>query len=79
MAAGYFNGSLGVGEAIGPIVASLLVAKFDFRPVIDGLALAILIYTILFFFFNGRSEIFHNGDASDGTLTATDGSFIEND
>ena len=52
--AGYFNGCLGVGEAIGPIVASLLSAGIGFRTSCDALALTLLLYTVLFFCFNGR-------------------------
>ena len=76
MAAGYFNGSLGVGEALGPIFSSLLVAGIGFRAACDALGSIILIFTILFFFFNGRTVIFHSGDASEGSQSATDGSFL---
>ncbi len=52
--AGYFNGCLGLGEAIGPILSSLLMSGMGFRSACDGLALFIFVYTLLFFLFNGR-------------------------
>lgn len=70
---GYFNGCLGVGEAIGPIVASLLTASIGFRTSCDALAITLLFYTILFFCFNGRCSMFHLQDESDGSQSATDG------
>ena len=36
--AGYFNGCLGIGEAIGPIISSVLVASMGFRTACDVLA-----------------------------------------
>ena len=58
VSAGYFNGSLGIGEALGPAIASLLVASMGFRSSCDVLAMTILVYTLLFFLFNGRQDIF---------------------
>ena len=57
-AAGYFNGCVGIGEAIGPISASFLISTLGFRSSCDLLALTVLVYTLFFFLFNGRSDIF---------------------
>ena len=43
---------------MGPTAASLLVAAIEFRPACDLLALTVLVYTLLFFIFNGGSDIF---------------------
>ena len=61
-ASGYFNGCLGVGEAIGPVVASQLVATMGFRSGCDVLALVLFVYTLFYFLFNGRSEIFYSDE-----------------
>jgi len=63
--AGYFNGCLGIGEAMGPIIASFLVQKLGFRSACDVLALSVLVYTILYFIFNGRSKIFQRSESSE--------------
>lgn len=63
--AGYFNGCLGIGEAIGPIVSSLLVQGVGFRSAADILALTIFVYTLFFFIFNGRSDMFTPEDTSE--------------
>ena len=56
--AGFFNGFLGIGETAGPLLASVLVPSMGFRSACDGLALTLLVYTLLFFIFNGASDIF---------------------
>ena len=58
MTVGYFNGCLGLGEAIGPLISSALVAGIGFRSACDFLALTCFVYVLLFFLFNGRSDIF---------------------
>mmetsp|Transcript_9786 Transcript_9786/g.12088 ORF Transcript_9786/g.12088 Transcript_9786/m.12088 type:complete len:228 (-) Transcript_9786:273-956(-) len=63
-AAGYFNGCLGIGEAIGPLVASQLVAAMGFRSACDVMALTVFVYTLFYFLFNGRSGIFE-GDSKE--------------
>ena len=69
-AAGYFNGSLGVGEALGPLVASQLVAAMGFRSACDFMACTVFVYTLFYFIFNGRSEIFESDASSDETKEA---------
>lgn len=57
VAAGYFNSFLGVGEAIGPISASLLTMQFGFRSSEDGIAILILVYCITYFMLCGRTDL----------------------
>ena len=73
IAAGYFNGCLGVGEAIGPIVASVLTAGIGFRTSCDAFAVVLFAYTIFFFCFNGRCQIFHLKYDDEGSQTANEG------
>jgi len=56
--AGYFNSCLGVGEALGPISASILSHSVGFRSAEDIFATCILIYSIAFFMLNGKLKIF---------------------
>jgi hypothetical protein len=56
--AGFFNSCLGVGEALGPISASILTHAFGFRSAEDILGTLILIYCITFFLLNGKLKIF---------------------
>ena len=58
ISAGYFNSCLGVGEALGPISASLLSHSVGFRSAEDIFASCILIYCFAFFMMNGKLKIF---------------------
>ena len=58
VSAGFFNSCLGVGEALGPISASILTHALGFRSAEDILATLILIYCITFFILNGKQKIF---------------------
>jgi hypothetical protein len=58
VSAGFFNSCLGVGEALGPISASILTHALGFRSAEDILATLILIYCITFFTLNGKQKIF---------------------
>ena len=51
---GYFNSSIGVGEAVAPIAAGMLVAAFGFRKSNDLVGSTALTFTLLFFIFNGN-------------------------
>jgi MFS family permease len=53
ISAGYFNSCLGLGEALGPISASLLSHTLGFRMAEDILATLMLCYVAVFFFING--------------------------
>ena len=53
VSAGFFNSCLGVGEALGPISASILTHAVGFRSAEDILGSLILLYCILFFVING--------------------------
>lgn len=57
VAAGYFNSFLGVGEAVGPISASLLTMQFGFRSSEDGIAIMILVYCVVFFALCGGTSM----------------------
>lgn len=71
-AAGYFNGFLGIGEAIGPLIASALVPSMGFRSACDILALVTFVYTLLYFIFNGGSEIFERQTSTSEDLATAD-------
>lgn len=58
MTAGYFNSCLGMGEALGPLLSSVLLAKGDFRSACDILAISMGVYMLLFFIINGGCQIF---------------------
>ena len=68
---GYFNGCLGIGEAVGPIISSMLVASVGFRSAADYLALTIFVYTLFYFIFNGRSEMLYR-DKQDEAVVHTE-------
>ncbi len=68
MASGYFNSFLGVGEAIGPICASVLSHHFGFRSSEDILGSVIGVYCIFFFLLCGRFAIFEFAKAEDNVL-----------
>ncbi len=55
---GYFNSCIGVGEALGPILAGILVESHGFRSCYDMTGTLVLIYTLLFFIFNGNFSLF---------------------
>jgi len=57
VSAGYFNAFIGVGEALGPISASLMVHKWGFRNSQDIVATLMFIYCVLFFAVNGNCSI----------------------
>ncbi len=57
VAAGYFNSFLGVGEAVGPITASLLTMQFGFRSSEDGIAILILVYCLTYFVLCGGTDM----------------------
>ena len=63
VASGYFNSFLGVGEAVGPISASLMTSWIDFRVAEDIVAILILTYCIAFFFFCGRISLFRQTES----------------
>ena len=54
---GYFNSSIGVGEASGPIASGMLVASFGFRSSNDLIGSIILTFTVLFFLVNGNFSL----------------------
>lgn len=56
--AGFFNSCLGVGEALGPISASIMTHALGFRSAEDILGTSILIFCITFFLINGKLKIF---------------------
>ena len=58
VAAGYFNSFLGVGEAIGPIFASVMTSWIGFRKSEDIVAGIIAAYCIAFFLLCGRVALF---------------------
>jgi MFS family permease len=68
VSSGYFNSFLGVGEAIGPICASVLTHNFGFRSSEDILGSVILLYCILFFLLCGRFTIFNFAKEEDNQL-----------
>ena len=74
--AGYFNGCLGIGEAIGPIISSVLVAAIGFRTACDVLALTIFVYTLFFFIFNGRHEMLFKDTKPDEAVAPLESHFI---
>ena len=51
--AGYFNSSLGVGEAVAPLSAGVLVEAFGYRRGVDVAATVLLVYTVMFFLLGG--------------------------
>ena len=57
MISGYFNSSIGVGEASGPIASGMLVATYGFRSSNDLIGSIILTFTVLFFIFNGNFSL----------------------
>lgn len=58
ISAGFFNSCLGVGEAVGPISASLMTHVLGFRIAEDILATFILIFCVCFFIFSGKLKMF---------------------
>jgi MFS family permease len=58
VSAGFFNSCLGVGEALGPISASILTHALGFRSAEDILGTLILIYCITYFLLNGKLKMF---------------------
>lgn len=58
VSAGFFNSCLGVGEALGPISASIMTAAVGFRNSETILATFILIYCVTYFMMNGKLKIF---------------------
>ena len=54
---GYFNSSIGVGEASGPIASGMLVATYGFRSSNDLIGSIILTFTVLFFLVNGNFSL----------------------
>ena len=55
---GIFVVATGVGEAIGPMLSSILYDAYGFREAADIFAFMILIYGILYFFFVGHIRMF---------------------
>lgn len=58
VSAGFFNSFLGVGEAIGPIAASILSSAVGFRRAEDLFGTTVLIFAFAFFMLNGKLSIF---------------------
>lgn len=58
VSAGFFNSCLGVGEALGPISASILTHALGFRSAEDILGTLILIYCVTYFLLNGKLKMF---------------------
>ena len=54
---GYFNSCMGIGEAVGPITAGMLVEIYGFRNSNDLIASTILTFTLLFFIVNGNLSL----------------------
>ena len=73
---GYFNGCLGIGEAIGPIISSVLVASMGFRTACDVLALTIFVYTLFYFIFNGGHEMLYRDKVTLGVEAPLESQFI---
>ena len=57
--AGYFNSCIGLGEAIGPVTASLL-SLIGFRHSQYVVAVVSFAYCIAYFCMNGKLQIFHD-------------------
>ena len=56
-ASGYFNACLGVGEAFGPIFASIMVSKVGFRHAEDVWATTIFGYLVFYFIILGNFKL----------------------
>lgn len=54
---GYFNSSIGIGEALGPITSGMLVATLGFRKSNDVVGTLFIIFTLLFFVVNGNFSL----------------------
>jgi len=72
VSAGMFNSALGVGEAIGPVVSSLLNSRIGFRGSQDVLGLIVSGFCVIYFFMCGGPYMFAlrggAGVAADDTL-----------
>ena len=73
---GYFNGCLGIGEAIGPIISSVLVASMGFRTACDVFALIVFVYTLFYFIFNGRHEMLYPDTKPEETVELIETQYI---
>lgn len=62
--AGYFNCCIGIGEAIGPILASLLTS-IGFRHSQYVVAFLSIIFCIAYFFCNGMLSMFYKEEDDD--------------
>ncbi len=76
VSAGFFNSCLGLGEALGPISASLLTHILGFRSSEDILATLILIFCVTFFFTNGKMKIFEFNFNHDKLNQVKDDDFV---
>ena len=74
--AGYFNSCLGIGEALGPISASILTHSVGFRSAVDIFGSGILIYCFAFFMINGKLKIFTLNLTSEKVDQGKDDEFI---
>jgi len=79
VSAGFFNSCLGVGEALGPISASILTAAFGFRSAEDILGTLLLIYCVTYFLLNGKLKIFVLKISSDKVNQVKDDNFVSAD
>ena len=57
MISGYFNSCKGIGEALGPITAGFIISYHGFRGSCDIVGSVLVVYTILFFIFNGNFSL----------------------
>lgn len=69
ISAGFFNSFLGVGEALGPVSASLMAEYFGFRNSEDVVAGLILVYCVAFFLLGGRLDMFKTSKIEIADLT----------
>ena len=61
VAAGYFNSCLGIGEATGPIFASVMTAEIGFRHAEDILGVLVILYLVFYFILLGNLKLFKCG------------------
>jgi uncharacterized membrane protein YbhN (UPF0104 family) len=65
VAAGFLNGSLGLGEATGPPISSMLYTKYGFMTSTELTGVLVGLFAIIFFIFNGHVTIFKKENQKD--------------
>ncbi len=79
VSAGFFNSCLGVGEALGPISASILTHALGFRSAEDILGTLILIYCVTYFLLNGKLKMFALKISTEKDNQVKDDDFVQAD